>query len=482
MTAQTIAAKGITLAGQVVLAWLLTRSDFGLIGMAYTVMGFATVIQQGGLRQVLVQRQTHFDRWANPAFWLGLTLSVGAGLLMVATASLVARAYAEPGVTGLVMVLALSMPLDGLGIVPTAKLQTQLRFRLLALVAWVSGVGQMVLTILLAWMHLGAYSFAIARVVSVGLATAIVWWAARGVRVRRQPQMKRWRFLITDSSVLFAAAFITCAIHQGGSILLGLLQSKEAVGLYLFAYNLSLQSIQLISLNLDGVLFPTLSKLKDDVKRQTQAFVRATSALAAIAVPLCFLQAAGAEPVLKLFFDPKWYDAIPIIQLLSIGMAITASCVSASSVILAQGRFKTYLAQCVVAGLLFFAIVGYGAWAGEATGTAAGAAVYYFVTSVIVFCLAVRPAGGGIMDMVKTIGPSMLASTLSIGPAWALSQLLPDTKLGLFLQGAVTGCVGVALYLPLARVLMPATWAELFNRLGPLVRRVTGRFAPRTSV
>ena len=69
---------------------------------------------------------------------------------------------------------------------------------------------------------------------------------------------------------------------------------------------------------------------------------------------------------------------------------------------------------------------------------AAGAAVYYLVQSIFVFRLAVRPAGGGLLDMARAIGPSIAASALSIGPAWGLAQLIPDTRVGLFAQGAVT--------------------------------------------
>lgn len=475
MTAQTIAAKVITLGGQVVLARLLFPEDFGLIGLAYTVMGFASVIQAGGLRQVLIQRQTRFHLWANPAFWLGISLSIFAGLLMASVAVPVALAYKQPEVMGLVLVLALSMPLDGLGIVPMARLQSQLRFRLIATLMWVSGAGQMVLTIALAWWGLGAYSFAIARVVGVALTTTTAWYAARGLPIKPNRQVSRWKYLLSDSSLLFGAALIDCSIHQGGLIMLGLLQTVSEVGLYSFAYNLSLQSIQLISLNLEGVLFPTLSKLKDDIPRQMQAFLRATSALGAIAVPLCFLQAAAADCVIRLIFDvDKWAPAIPVVQLLSIGMAFPAACVSSGSVTLAQGRFRAYLGVRIVNGLLYFAVVGYGAWSGGAVGAAAGAGAYYVLSAVLAFMVATRPAGGRFADFVRTLGPSVLGSTLAIGPAWWLSTLLPDTKLGLIAQGAVIGLVGMALYVPLVKWLMPSTWWELSERAKPLLKRVFG--------
>ena len=83
LTAQTLGSKLVNTVGQVILARLLLPESWGLVGEAYTITAFAGLIQQAGLREILIQRQSHFRRWANPAFWMSLTLGCMGALIMV---------------------------------------------------------------------------------------------------------------------------------------------------------------------------------------------------------------------------------------------------------------------------------------------------------------------------------------------------------------------------------------------------------------
>jgi PST family polysaccharide transporter len=72
MTTQSLGLKLLSAASQLALAWLLQPTEFGLIGLAYAVTGFTALIQQAGLREILVQRHNRFRRWSNAAFWMSL--------------------------------------------------------------------------------------------------------------------------------------------------------------------------------------------------------------------------------------------------------------------------------------------------------------------------------------------------------------------------------------------------------------------------
>src|SRR3989304_10348232 len=97
VAAQAMLSRGVVLVQQLALAWLLAKSDFGLIGLTYTVTTFVTLMANPGSDAVLVQRSRHFRRWATPAFWLGLTMSVACAIVtLLFAAPLAARAYDEP--------------------------------------------------------------------------------------------------------------------------------------------------------------------------------------------------------------------------------------------------------------------------------------------------------------------------------------------------------------------------------------------------
>src|SRR5258708_22804407 len=88
MLLQSVAGKAITAVGQAILAWYLGPDEFGLIGLAYTVSVFVGLIQQAGLREILIRRSRSYESWANVSFSMSLLTGAVAALLTVLTAPL----------------------------------------------------------------------------------------------------------------------------------------------------------------------------------------------------------------------------------------------------------------------------------------------------------------------------------------------------------------------------------------------------------
>src|SRR5439155_9904086 len=144
--------------------------------------------------------------------------------------------------------------------------------------------------------------------------------------------------------------------------------------------------------------------------RQLQGFLRAVRALAAVAVPVCVLQAAVAGPVVRLIFSPradpgKWYAAIPVLQVLSLGMAFKAVGMPTSNLLQAQGRFKLYLKLTAVYAAVFLVMVALAAALSvperSALAVAVAVAITFAVLEPMIMHVAVRRAGGGWRDVAS---------------------------------------------------------------------------------
>jgi PST family polysaccharide transporter len=488
LVGQTLGSKAVSMVGQIMLAWFLAPADFGLIALAYTVSAFANLFQQAGLKEILVQRQKHFARWANAAFWMSLALSGAAALVMASTAPLAAHAYHAPGLTGLVWVLALCAPANALSVVPTARLQIQLRFRAQAMLAFLVNFGSIALSVLLAWAKFGAYSFVVPRLVMALVQAAASWWlvaeVGRGASrypVRARLHLRRWRYLVGDSSLLMGAAVCYTIFSVGDYTALGLTHEEGIVGLYYFAFNLSTQAVVLLTVNLWGVLMPALSKLQHDPDRQLRGFLAATRLMALISVPCGLLQAALSEPGIRIFFAAKWYPAIPVLQALSIGMTFMMIGAPAGTLLQAQGRFKTLFYVAAGSAVGFMALVSAAALLGAALSMGVAVAVFYAAYGAASLYATVRPAGGSWREVLRVYGPALSAGIVAIGAAYGLSWLIPATeKTGWVARAAVTALVAAPAYLLLVPRLAPQDWRELMVRVRSMLppRRHHGSTAP----
>jgi len=468
MAGQSIAAKLITTVGQIILAWYLVREDFGLTAVTYMFSVVPVLIQQGGIKEVLIRRHRRFHLWANGAFWMSMALGLAGGAIMACIAPFAAAWYDEPRLLGLTLLIAILFPLDSLIIVPLASIYGSMRFRFAASLSLGQALMQTTLAVIFAMWGFGAFSLVLPRLF-VAVASAIVCWSLSPVPLHARLQVKRWKLLARDGGMVIAANACELALAYGGYLILSVFCDLGEVGLFYFAFTLSLQTFALITQSLSGVLFPALNTLHDQPGRQTDAFLRAIRVLAIVMFPACFLQAALSDPGIRLLFDQKWIDAIPPLQALSVGMAMRG--VGAPSVALfqAQNRFAARLAMSVVSVILFALVAGLGAWLDGAQGMAYGVAAHALLIEPFNLIVAIRHGGRGATQLAKAVLQPAAIGVLIIGPAWLLGLLIPEHP-SLWPRLVVTVMAAGMLFFVSVRLLAPDVWVEGRNRLIALRR------------
>ncbi len=420
---QFAATRGAQMLGQLVLAWLLTPEDFGEIGLAYTVFAFANLLANSGLDDVLMQRQNKLADWVPAAFWMTLSAGALGMILMIVAAPIAARLYHEPDLTRLIMVLAATIPVSSLSVLPITLLRVSLRFRSLALIGSVESLCQQGLAVLFAYKGLGAYSFvlpalAIALVKSIGL------WLYIKPTVCGALRLQQCRSLFGDGAAILGVRLLTIAVLQGDYVVLGLTASSVIVGTYYFAFSIAAQ-IRTLSAYLTNVMFPTLMMLSSAPARQSEATLRACKLVSLVVIPLCFLQAALAGPFLHLFFGQKWNGAILLVQVLSVGLAFDMQGSVVMALLQARGEFKRILKYSWRNNMFFFGGVILGSHLASAFGVAISVALFYAIFGPLFAYLALRTEGISLWRVLSIYGNSVGVSAVSIGCAMGLATIIP---------------------------------------------------------
>jgi PST family polysaccharide transporter len=479
---QAIATRGATALQQLALGWLLMPDDFGLIGLTYTVTMFVNLVANPGIDTILVQRQRRFRLWATPACWMGLTASLAAMALMVALAPVAARIYEKPPLTGLITVLALALPFQSLQIVTRAQLQLQMRFRAVAMLGMLNNGLLAVLTVAAAYFGMGAYSF----VAPVPIVSAIVAWANWQITrppVRFRAEFDRWRFLIGSSLTLFGTQLLFVFENQADYMALGLARlSDAAIGIYVFAFSVAVQSLRLLSSSVMVVLFPSLSQLALDPAKQARATLRAMRLLTLVSVPFCLLQVVMTEPVFRLLLPPKWNDAILPCQVLTVGLMINAACWPAASLLKAQGRFRVQFWVTFAASLALAAVLAAALWYRRSIlSVAFGMAIWHCLNSPIFHAAAFwkRVPRGSFM---REFGPPLAGGLAAAAPTLWLQWYLPMTIVGDLMALFLGSLMFLSIYLLVVYWIVPASLADLGQQLLPLWHRFRGTPATAADV
>lgn len=469
LMAQSAIARAAMFLGQIALARLLSPHDFGTIGLTYTITMTVGALVGSGIGDVLVQRSRNFHLWAWPGFLIDLALASMAAALVLVLAPFGARLYAAPELAGLAWVLAIAMPLSALSTIPLTALRVALNFRLLATVGVAEAVAVQILSVLLAWHGMGAYSFVVPMPI-VEAGKAVCLWAIVRPRLRRTRPRPAWFHLVRSGFWIWSHRLLVGVISQGDYFLLGLFASRREVGLYFFAFRLSAQPLYTLAGNVSGVMYPVLAQLRTRPQEQSEAARQASQMLAAAIFFVACLQAALASPILHLLFRHRWDGSIPLNQALSIGLAFDAVPWIAGGLFRARGEFRKACVCMLVATPCFFCLVGIGAWLGRALGVATAVGVYYAVFGPCYSYVAMRQGIGATGILRLYLSPLIVAGS-AVGAAHMLANVLFGSNFPAF-QAVSIVVFATGFYAGLLRLCMPGIFFEIGAQATFLVQRL----------
>jgi PST family polysaccharide transporter len=242
--------------------------------------------------------------------------------------------------------------------------------------------------------------------------------------------------------------FFWLLILQGDYMMLGLFHNTTVVGIYYFAFNLSVQTAMVVGENLINVLFPTLSQLQSDPRRQTRAYLNAARLLATVGIPMCLLQAAVADPAIRLLVGAKWIPSIHVLEMLSCAIALSMVGNTAASMLKAQGRFRLLLATTACASVMFLIIVGIASFVGHALSVAVGVFIFYCVFAPVQIYIAIQRGGGKFRDVLNIFTLPLFFSAIAASIGYSAGLLVPDVPFRHAYRIAITVvCTGGVYYL-----------------------------------
>ncbi len=477
MVLQTVGSKIFGFAGQMVLARLLLPKDFGIMAMAYAAAAIPSMIRQTGIIQILVQKQSSFNRWVNAGFWMELALGILAALITVAVAPAACGFFHTQRLFGPLMLIAAMAVIGAVNNPPYARLLLDMRFRTIALAGISYNLAVVILSVAFAFLGFGVYSFILPLPIAA-TARVIFYWRMAPVHIKMDLQLHRWRPMFLDSIFLMGSGLFATILGQADNVALGRFVTATEVGYYAVASNLSSQILQMLSVNLSGVLFPTLSQLKDDPARQTAAFFRAARLLALIGIPMCVLEAALGRPIITVLYGPKYLAAIPLLRLLALAAGVNLLFGPLQNYLQSQARFSLLFKWTGFLVTVFVVVVFIAAWQGGSFWVAAGVLGVAGLLQPAGMHFASRSRGGNWRAVAGVYLPPILISAAAVAPLELVNHAIPWIAGHWWAVVLVGVCTFPPIYAALAWRFRRADCATIREHVIHALARISGKSAP----
>jgi len=299
-----------------VLARLLSPTDFGLVGMVTALTGILNLFRDFGLSTAAVQRATVTEEQISTLFWINLFVGIVLAILTIALAPAVALFYHEPRLIWVTIVLAGGFVFNSAGVQHEALLLRDLRFTALAWLGLLSLVISIAIGIGMALRGYGYWAL-VGMTLAAPLVSSIgMWLIAKWVpgMPRRQVEV---RSMMRFGGTITLNGLVVYVAYNLEKVLLGRYWGADVVGVYGRAYQLSNIPTDNLNSSVGVVAFSALSRLQDAPQRLRSYFLKGYSLVLACTLPITILCALFASDAISVLLGPKWNATAPIFRFLA---------------------------------------------------------------------------------------------------------------------------------------------------------------------
>ena len=474
-TASSLTKAVVQFGITVLLARLLSPEDFGLVALAFIVVGFAQMVVDLGLGPAIVQREELGDRHVRIAFTISTLIGLAAALLLAGGAPLFAALLGNSAVVNVLRAQSLIFLFAGLGATGRALLERRLDFRGLFFVDLSSYLlGYAPVATVLALLDFGVWSLVAASLLQ-GLIAAVVSLTLGRHSLRPLLAPAETRDLLDFGFGVLLNRTVVYASYNGDNFVVGRWLGPAALGLYTRAFQLMMLPLAHLQAITWNVMFAAYSRLQSDRPRAARAYLKGVQLNAMVVAPISAgMVMAGPHLVVGLY-GAKWIGATYALQILAAVMLFRAVYGAIGALTHAFGEvYAEFRRQAVYAVLVIAASVLGSRWG--ITGVALGAASAVLYMYVSMARLAMRITGTRWSDFWAAQLPGILLG------AW-VAAVAAVVRFGLEARGAGSGTIlATVIVASLAAVpagvyLLPARFrpVELFRSLAPTVSRLPAR-------
>jgi O-antigen/teichoic acid export membrane protein len=322
----------IRLASTLLLARLLSPTDFGLVGMVISVTGIAELFSELGLSVATIQCRELTHQQVTNLFWI----NVGAGcvicLVMCGLAPAIAGFYRNSALVPMTLLISTTFFWGGLTVQHQALLSRQMKQAHLATVRLSASFLSLIVAILLALNHFGVWALAWREVTRAFFVAAGMWLFCRWIPgwPRRNADIKD---LLRYGSHLSLNQLAMACVGQLDRLLIGRYFGPSQLGMYRQAQQLILAPLENLNAPVYSVATPALSMLQADSERFRRYYQRIALVLGLATMPLGLFVTICAADITHVLLGPKWIGATVFLQIFGV-VAFLRPCLDSSGVVM----------------------------------------------------------------------------------------------------------------------------------------------------
>ncbi|MBP5523113.1 MAG: lipopolysaccharide biosynthesis protein [Bacteroidaceae bacterium] len=432
-----IANSGVTFLVGLILARMLTPTEFGILGIITIFINLSIVIIDGGFATALIRKPEANSDDYNTVFYANIIISVGLIFILYLTSGAIADFFRQPQLAQVLPAMSIILLFNACSLIQKTILVKQLDFKSQALVSFVSSTTSGIIGIAAAFHGFGVWSLALQQISRQFIMMVGLWIANHWIPAFRF-SAKSFHELFGFGSKILIANVINSIYKDMFLAVIGKMYTARDLGYYnraeqfnmIFSNNLG-QIVQKVSLS-------ALSQVQHDSDRLYSSLRKMTRYVGIFTFAAVFGLSAVAKPLIITLVGSKWEPSVHLLQIMCIYAAIYPLQQLNLNILNIRKRSDLFLKLEILKKLLFTFVILVGCFY-QLEWMLWAAVIYYYIEYILNSWYSHRFTGYGTWQQVKDLLPFYLISIAISLCVWTIT--LVDIPYLLMLPIQIFGAV-----------------------------------------
>jgi O-antigen/teichoic acid export membrane protein len=437
--ADSFLGQGVSFLVGIVLARLLSPSEYGLIGIVTIFTTILTGFVDSGFSSALIRKKDISNDDYNTMFLTNMVMSVLMFVILFFCAPLIADFFEREELTLLTRVMGLILIIQTLSIVQNTYLTKKIDFKTKTKASLIAAVISGIAGIATALLDFGVWALVIQMLTNRIINTLCLWIFNRYIP-RLKFSKENFGYMWGFGWKMMLSGFLDRLWAQLYQTVVGKCYSPETLG----QYTRSKQYAQIFSQNFTSIIqrvtYPVLAETQDDKPRMVAAY-RKIIKISMFVTAICMISlGAISEPLIYSLIGEQWQEAANFLPLICISMSLYPLHAINLNMLQVQGRSDIFLILEIVKKIVAIGPICLGIFI-DIYWMLAGSIVAGIISFFLNSYYTGRDLGYSSRQQLKDVAPSYLIALVIAASVYFFKYLPLNCYMILVIQLAVGAAV-----------------------------------------
>lgn len=413
--------QGVNFIIGLILARLLSPSDYGVVGMVGIFFAIAQTFIDSGFGSALIRKNDCTDTDYSTAFYFNVIVGLVCCILLWVASPFIANFFKTPILKDLIKVMSLNMFVSSFAIVHGTKLTHAVDFKSQSIIKLITAIISGVCGVLMAYKGFGVWSLVYQQLIATGLRVVLLYVVTKWLP-KLEFSKGSFKYLFNFGSKILAASLLHTIYANMTTMIIGKFYSAKDLGYYSRGESLATYPSTNITGILQSVTYPVLSKIQDDQGQLINAYRKLISMTSMVIFFGMFLLAALAKPLIITLLTAKWLDAVIYLQVFCFAYMFDHICALNLNMLYVKGYsnlvLKLEIIKKTISISMIIAAIPFGVLA-----ICIARALYTQIAVVINTYYTGKLFGLGYVKQVKDFSKYLIYSIIAVIPAFLITLI-----------------------------------------------------------